>query len=88
MAHVEVKSGHLSCTEHLGNLAGLSQVDILSWRRKTDRIHAQIKDICAILSGLLVAQDYRKGQELIKDKDFQENAAFFQASKSTWSQDQ
>lgn len=57
------------------------QVDILTWRKKTDRIHAQIKDICAILSGLLVAQDYKKGQALIKDKDFKHNAEFFQVGR-------
>lgn len=27
------------------------QVDILAWRTKTSRVHAQIKDFCAILSG-------------------------------------
>jgi hypothetical protein len=26
-------------------------VDILAWRSKTSRMHAQIKDFCAILSG-------------------------------------
>lgn len=53
----------------------------MTWRKKTDRIHAQIKDICAILSGLLVAQDYKKGQALIKDKDFKHNAEFFQVGR-------
>lgn len=47
-----------------------AQVDILSWRNKGQRVHAQIKDICAILSGLMVAQDYKRGQELIRDRDF------------------
>ncbi len=57
---------------------GHLQVDIMSWRSKTDRIHAQIKDICAILSGLVVAQNYKKGQQLIRDRSFKDNAAFFQ----------
>ncbi|GFH12888.1 uncharacterized protein HaLaN_08663 [Haematococcus lacustris] len=33
----------------------------------------------AILSGLVVAQDYRKGQELVRDREFAANADFFQA---------
>lgn len=56
-----------------------SQVDIISWKYKHSRITAQIKDICAILSGLQVAQDYRKGQDLIRDRDFADNEEFFQA---------
>lgn len=55
-----------------------AQVDVLAWRSKTSRVHAQIKDFCAILSGLVVAQDYKRGQQLIADKDFDENADFFQ----------
>ena len=56
------------------------QVDILTWRNKAQRIHVQIRDICSILSGLVVAQDYRRGQDLIRDRDFKENEGFFQVS--------
>lgn len=56
------------------------KVDILTWRSKTARVHAQIKDICAILSGLVVAQNYKKGQQLIQDRSFKDNSEFFQAS--------
>ena len=42
------------------------KVDVLSWKSKTARIHAQIKDICAILCGLVVASDYKKGQQLVR----------------------
>jgi hypothetical protein len=42
------------------------KVDVLSWKSKTSRIHTQIKDICAILCGLVVAQDYKKGQQLVR----------------------
>ena len=45
---------------------------------KNHRILAQIRDICAILSGLLVACDYRAGQRLVTDKEFKDNAEFFQ----------
>lgn len=54
------------------------KVDIISYKSKTARIHAQVKDICAILSGLVVASDYNAGQKLIKDKNFQDNEEFFQ----------
>ena len=54
------------------------KVDILTWRSKTSRIHAQIKDLCAILSGLVVAQDYKRGQQLVTDRNFEDNAEFFQ----------
>ena len=32
------------------------KVDVLSWRNKSSRVHAQIRDMCAILCGLVVAQ--------------------------------
>ncbi|KXZ52275.1 hypothetical protein GPECTOR_10g906 [Gonium pectorale] len=54
------------------------KVDILTWRSKNQRVHAQIRDLCAILSGLMVAADYKKGQELIRDRNFADNAEFFQ----------
>ncbi|GMH41918.1 hypothetical protein BSKO_09837 [Bryopsis sp. KO-2023] len=54
------------------------KVDILSWRSKSQRIQTQIKRICAILSGLVVAQDYRKGQQLVQSRSFGDNEAFFQ----------
>jgi len=53
------------------------KVDILTWQSKSARIHEQIKDICAILSGLAVASDYNIGQKLIKDRTFAENSKYF-----------
>jgi len=41
------------------------KVDILSWKNKTGRIHEQIRDICAVLSGLAVAANYEVGQKMI-----------------------
>lgn len=55
------------------------KVDILTWKSKTGRIHEQIRDICAILSGLAVASDYEVGQKMIKDRNFEDNADFFSA---------
>ena len=37
------------------------QVDVMAWSGKQTRIHTQLKDICAILSGLMVAQDHKAG---------------------------
>jgi hypothetical protein len=54
------------------------KVDILSYRSKNARVHAQIKDLCAILCGLTVAQNFRKGSELIADREFHELQEFFQ----------
>ncbi|KAI8475174.1 MAG: hypothetical protein J3K34DRAFT_487062 [Monoraphidium minutum] len=54
------------------------KVDVLTWRSKNARVTAQIRDLCAILSGLVVAQDYRKGQQLVADREFGDNAEFFQ----------
>merc|ERR1719336_811262 len=53
------------------------KVDILTWKSKTGRIHEQIRDICAILSGLAVAADYEVGQKMIKDRSFEQNSEFF-----------
>ncbi|KAF9347256.1 hypothetical protein BGX26_001253 [Mortierella sp. AD094] len=54
------------------------KVDILSYTSKSKRIIHQIKDLCAIISGLVVANDYRRGQELFADKTFEDNEEFFQ----------
>ena len=53
------------------------KVDVLSWKSKTGRIHEQIRDICAVLSGLAVAADYEVGQKMIRDRTFEDNAEYF-----------
>ena len=53
-------------------------VDVLSYKSKTGRVTKQLKEICAIMCGLVVASDYRAGQKLIVDKEFKDNEAFFQ----------
>ena len=45
---------------------------------KAKRIVYQIRELCAIMSGLVISADYKKGQELFTDRDFQANAGFFQ----------
>ncbi|KAI0080811.1 hypothetical protein K474DRAFT_1688960 [Panus rudis PR-1116 ss-1] len=45
---------------------------------KTKRIVHQIRELCAIMSGLVLAADYKQGQELFSDRDFQANEEFYQ----------
>ncbi|KAL0950208.1 hypothetical protein HGRIS_010200 [Hohenbuehelia grisea] len=45
---------------------------------KAKRIVHQIRELCAIMSGLVLAADYKRGQELFTDRDFQANADFYQ----------
>ncbi|KAJ3113678.1 hypothetical protein HDU96_003080 [Phlyctochytrium bullatum] len=45
---------------------------------KTRRQVAQIQELCSIISGLLLATDYKEGQTLFREKNFQDNEAFFQ----------
>ena len=52
-------------------------VDVQSWSSRSQRIARMIKEICAIMSGLVVASDYRAGQKLIQDREFKDNANFF-----------
>ncbi|KAJ3291720.1 hypothetical protein HK104_005858 [Borealophlyctis nickersoniae] len=54
------------------------KIDILSYTSKSKRIVAQIKELCAILSGLVLAADYKAGQSLFQDRDFEHNEEFFQ----------
>jgi hypothetical protein len=53
------------------------KVDIVSNKDKMLRIKEQLRDLCSILSGLVVANDYKLGQKLIKDREFADNADFF-----------
>lgn len=54
------------------------RVDVLSYSSKTKRMVAQIKELVATLSGLVLACDYTVGQQLFQERNFQENAVFFQ----------
>ncbi|CAG8587110.1 8363_t:CDS:10 [Ambispora gerdemannii] len=56
------------------------RIDIMSFSppsAKAKRMVHQIRDLCWILSGLLIAHDYKKGQELIADHTFKDNEEFF-----------
>jgi hypothetical protein len=54
------------------------KIDVVVYGSKSKRIVAQIKELCSILSGLTLAADYKAGQELFKDRDFENNSEFFQ----------
>ncbi|KAI0043127.1 hypothetical protein FA95DRAFT_440752 [Auriscalpium vulgare] len=45
---------------------------------KAKRVVHQIRELCAILSGLMLAADYKQGQELFAERDFQGNEEFYQ----------
>ncbi|EIW76289.1 hypothetical protein CONPUDRAFT_130825 [Coniophora puteana RWD-64-598 SS2] len=45
---------------------------------KAKRIVQQIRELCAILSGLVLSADYKAGQELFQDRDFASNDVFYQ----------
>lgn len=45
---------------------------------KAKRMVHQIRELCAILSGLVLSADYKQGQELFTDKDFEANEEFYQ----------
>ncbi|KAJ2332281.1 hypothetical protein GGH92_008973, partial [Coemansia sp. RSA 2673] len=54
------------------------KIDILMYGNKTKRIVAQIKELCAIISGLVLASDYKVGQTLFEDRQFEDNEDFYQ----------
>ncbi|KAJ1876109.1 hypothetical protein LPJ55_000011 [Coemansia sp. RSA 990] len=54
------------------------KIDVLMYGNKTKRMVGQIKELCAILSGLVLASDYKAGQTLFEDRQFADNAEFYQ----------
>ncbi|KAJ2784677.1 hypothetical protein H4R18_000968 [Coemansia javaensis] len=54
------------------------KVDVLMYGNKPKRMVAQIKELCAILSGLVLASDYKAGQALFADRQFEDNEEFYQ----------
>lgn len=54
------------------------RVDILSYKSKAKRIVEQLKEVCSVLSGLVVASDMRIGKKLLEMKNFSDNAKWFQ----------
>ncbi|CDK26121.1 unnamed protein product [Kuraishia capsulata CBS 1993] len=54
------------------------RVDVLSYKSKTRRQVEQLREICSILAGLVVASNLKVGQRLIEDKNFEDNAEWYQ----------
>lgn len=52
-------------------------VDTLSFSSPAKRLAQQLKGITAVLSGIMVAYDYKVGQELLEHKNFEQHAEFF-----------
>jgi len=53
------------------------KVDVFTGGNKARLMAVQIRQICSILCGLVVAHNYEIGQALIKDREFADNADFF-----------
>ncbi|CAO3703582.1 unnamed protein product [Rhizopus stolonifer] len=54
------------------------KIDDVSNMGKAKRVVNQIKELCAILTGVVLACDYKRGQELFADRSFEDNEEFFQ----------
>ncbi|ORX56337.1 hypothetical protein DM01DRAFT_1334809 [Hesseltinella vesiculosa] len=54
------------------------KTDDVNHVNKAKRTVIQIKELCAMLTGLVLACDYDRGQELFADRSFEENEDFFQ----------
>jgi hypothetical protein len=71
---------HLRLLEACLNVSEYTdKVDILYAGNKKKRIFTQLQDICAILSGLVVACDYELGKKMLDDREFKDNEEFFRA---------
>lgn len=58
-----------------------SEVDILSYNKAAarKRMHTQLRILCAILTGLTVAADFKAGAELLESRDFAGNESWFRS---------
>jgi len=57
-----------------------SRVDILpTHMTRTKRMVVQLKQICAILSGLVVASDFSQGQKMLVGREFSDHAEWFKS---------
>lgn len=56
------------------------KVDVYTFNKsRVIRMAAQVKEMCAILSGLTIANDFARGQQLLKEHDYTDLAPTFQA---------
>ncbi|CCE64636.1 hypothetical protein TPHA_0I01290 [Tetrapisispora phaffii CBS 4417] len=54
------------------------RVDVLSYTSKTKRIVEQLKEMCSVLSGLVIASNIKAGKKLLEMKNFSDNSSWFQ----------
>ena len=54
------------------------KIDNESSTGKAKRVVNQIKELCAVLTGIVLGCDYKRGQELFADRSYEENEEFFQ----------
>ncbi|KDO23456.1 hypothetical protein SPRG_21020 [Saprolegnia parasitica CBS 223.65] len=55
------------------------KVDILSYRSPVKRILTELTDLFNIMSGMMVASDFRNGKKKVLDRAYMDNADFFKA---------
>lgn len=55
-----------------------NSVDILSYKSKSRRILDQLKEMCSVLCGLVIASNLKTGKKLLEMKNFSDNAEWFQ----------
>lgn len=53
------------------------KVDVLSYRSPVKRVIHELNEIFSVLSGMMIANDFRKGRRLVQDRKFEENEEFF-----------
>ncbi|KAL4137831.1 hypothetical protein PRIC2_001341 [Phytophthora ramorum] len=53
------------------------KVDVLSYRSPVKRVVHELNETFGVLSGLMIANDFRQGRRLVQDKQFKDNEEFF-----------
>ncbi|KAL3672435.1 hypothetical protein V7S43_003117 [Phytophthora oleae] len=53
------------------------KVDVLSYRSPVKRVLHELNETFGVLSGLMIANDFRQGRRLVQDKQFKDNEEFF-----------
>ncbi|GMF11871.1 unnamed protein product [Phytophthora lilii] len=53
------------------------KVDVLSYRSPVKRVIHELNEMFGVLSGLMIANDFRQGRRLVQDKQFKDNEDFF-----------
>ena len=53
------------------------RVDILSYQSKSKRILEQLREMCSVLCGLVIASNLKVGKKLLEMKNFSDNAEWF-----------